>query len=81
MTNENPNGSPLDEEIIDPPADEVPSPEVEALIAERDEYRDRFMRALADARTPARGPKRIAAMPSNMAARAWRATCCRCMTH
>ncbi|KRW96986.1 nucleotide exchange factor GrpE [Paracoccus sp. MKU1] len=49
MTNENPNGSPLDEEIIDPPADEIPSPDVEALIAERDEYRDRFMRALADA--------------------------------
>lgn len=49
MTKENPNGSPLDEEIIDPPADETPSPDVEALIAERDEYRDRFMRALADA--------------------------------
>ncbi|WP_199258553.1 nucleotide exchange factor GrpE [Paracoccus binzhouensis] len=50
MTKENPNGSPLDEEIIDPPADdEAPSPDVEALIAERDDYRDRFMRALADA--------------------------------
>jgi len=49
MTNENPNGSPLDEEIIDPPADEGPSAEVAALTAERDDYRDRFMRALADA--------------------------------
>ncbi|MFC3571493.1 nucleotide exchange factor GrpE [Paracoccus sp. TOH] len=50
MTKENPNGSPLDEEIIDPLADdEAPSPDVEALIAERDDYRDRFMRALADA--------------------------------
>jgi len=50
MKNENPNGSPLDEEIIDPLADdEAPSPDVEALIAERDDYRDRFMRALADA--------------------------------
>ena len=27
----------------------APSPEIEAIIAERDEYRDRFMRALADA--------------------------------
>ncbi len=49
MTKENPNGSPLDEEIINPPADDEPSAGVEALIAERDEYRDRFMRALADA--------------------------------
>ncbi|WP_313349181.1 nucleotide exchange factor GrpE [Paracoccus sp. (in: a-proteobacteria)] len=49
MTNENPNGSPLDEEIIDPLADDAPSPDVGALVAERDEYRDRFMRALADA--------------------------------
>ena len=47
MTNQ--NGSPLDEEFIDPLADEAPSPEIEALIAERDDYRDRFMRALADA--------------------------------
>ncbi|CAM3050720.1 molecular chaperone GrpE [Paracoccus aminovorans] len=49
MTKENPNGSPLDEDFIDPLADEAPSPDVEALVAERDEYRDRFMRALADA--------------------------------
>ena len=50
MTRNNPNGSPLDDEQLgDPLADEAPSPEVEAIIAERDEYRDRFMRALADA--------------------------------
>lgn len=49
MTKENANGSPLDEETIDPLADEQTSPDVEALIAERDDYRDRFIRALADA--------------------------------
>jgi len=49
MTKDNPNGSPLDEDFVDPLSDEVPSPDVEALVAERDEYRDRFMRALADA--------------------------------
>lgn len=49
MTKDNPNGSPLDEDFIDPLADETPSAEIDALIAERDEYRDRFMRALADA--------------------------------
>lgn len=49
MTKDNPNGSPLDEDFIDPLADEAPSPDVEALVAERDDYRDRFMRALADA--------------------------------
>ena len=50
MTMNNPNGGPLDdEEFIDPLADDAASPEVEAIIAERDEYRDRFMRALADA--------------------------------
>ncbi|KGJ05729.1 molecular chaperone GrpE [Paracoccus halophilus] len=51
MTKENPNGIPQeDEAFIDPlAADEAPSPDVEALVAERDEYRDRFMRALADA--------------------------------
>ncbi len=49
MTKENLDGSPLDEDVIDPLADESPLPEVEALIAERDDYRDRFMRALADA--------------------------------
>ena len=30
-------------------ADDEPGPDVEALVAERDEYRDRFMRALAEA--------------------------------
>ena len=49
MTRNNPNGSPLDDEEFDPLADEAPSPEIEAIVAERDEYRDRFMRALADA--------------------------------
>ena len=49
MTKDNPNGSPLDEDFIDPLGDEAPSAEIEALVAERDEYRDRFMRALADA--------------------------------
>ena len=49
MTRNNPNGSPLDDEEFDPLADEAPSPEIDAIVAERDEYRDRFMRALADA--------------------------------
>lgn len=48
MTNENLNGSPLDDEnFADPLAED--SAEIEALIAERDSFRDRFMRALADA--------------------------------
>ncbi|SMO95846.1 nucleotide exchange factor GrpE [Paracoccus laeviglucosivorans] len=48
MTNENLNGSPLDEgDLVDPLLEE--SAEIEALIAERDSFRDRFMRALADA--------------------------------
>lgn len=29
--------------------DDLPNPNVDAIVAERDEYRDRFMRALADA--------------------------------
>ena len=49
MTRNNPNGSPLDDEEFDPLADEAPSPEIDAIVAERDEYRDRSMRALADA--------------------------------
>ena len=49
MSRNNPNGSPLDDEEFDPLADEAPSPEIDAIVAERDEYRDRFMRALADA--------------------------------
>lgn len=50
MTKDKPDGSPMDEdEFIDPFAEDAPSPDVEALVAERDEYRDRFMRALADA--------------------------------
>lgn len=50
MTNETPNGSPLDEDFGDPLADQAgDSPDLEALIAERDSFRDRFMRALADA--------------------------------
>ena len=50
MTKDNPNGSSMDQDaFIDPLAEDVPSPEVEALVAERDDYRDRFMRALADA--------------------------------
>ena len=50
MTNENPNGSPLDEDFADPLAEPAEgSPDIEALIAERDSFRDRFMRALADA--------------------------------
>ncbi len=49
MTRNNPNGSPLDDEEFDQLADDAPSPEIEAIIAEREEYRDRFMRALADA--------------------------------
>ena len=49
MSRNNPNVSPLDDEEFDPLADEAPSPEIDAIVAERDEYRDRFMRALADA--------------------------------
>ena len=50
MMNDNPNGSPLDEDFADPLADAGDeSAEIEALIAERDSFRDRFMRALADA--------------------------------
>lgn len=50
MTNENPNGSPLDDDFVDPLADDLAdASEIEALTAERDGFRDRFMRALADA--------------------------------
>lgn len=51
MTKENPNGEmPLDEnDLADPLADQDLGPDVDAIVAERDEYRDRFMRALADA--------------------------------
>lgn len=50
MTNENPNLPPLEEGIMeDPLADGGLDAEVEALIIERDSFRDRFMRALADA--------------------------------
>ncbi|MDO5603760.1 MAG: nucleotide exchange factor GrpE [Paracoccus sp. (in: a-proteobacteria)] len=50
MSDQNPELSddlPLDDDFIDPLAD--PSAEIERLTAERDELRDRFMRALADA--------------------------------
>ena len=51
MTKQNPNGEmPLDEnDLAEPPIGQDPGPDVDAIIAERDEYRDRFMRALADA--------------------------------
>jgi hypothetical protein len=50
MTKDNPNGNPLDEDLVDPLAEGADAPsEIEALIAERDSFRDRFMRALADA--------------------------------
>ncbi|MDS9466823.1 nucleotide exchange factor GrpE [Paracoccus sp. MBLB3053] len=51
MTNDYPNGNPLDDEdLVDPLAEEAAGDsEIEALIAERDEFRDKFMRALADA--------------------------------
>jgi molecular chaperone GrpE len=49
MTKDNLNGNPLDDDFVDPLSDDSPSPDIEALVAERDEYRDRFMRALADA--------------------------------
>ncbi|WP_134680898.1 nucleotide exchange factor GrpE [Paracoccus ravus] len=50
MTNDYPNGSPTDEDLVDPLA-ELPDvdSEIEAIIAERDAFRDKFMRALADA--------------------------------
>lgn len=41
------NEQPLDDILADPLAD--PADEIAALTAERDEFRDRFMRALADA--------------------------------
>ncbi|WP_295042796.1 nucleotide exchange factor GrpE [uncultured Paracoccus sp.] len=41
------NEQPLDDILADPLAD--PTDEIAALTAERDEYRDKFMRALADA--------------------------------
>ena len=34
MTRNNPNGSPLDDEEFDPLADEAPSPEIDAIVAE-----------------------------------------------
>lgn len=50
MTKDNPNGSPLDEDLVDPLAEgDAELSEIEALVAERDSFRDRFMRALADA--------------------------------
>ena len=52
MSDQNPGGLPpedlpLDEDFMDPLAD--PGDEIQRLTAERDEMRDRFMRALADA--------------------------------
>ena len=47
--------------------------ELDALRAERDALRDKFMRALADAENARKRP-RIMADPS------WRAICCRYMT-
>ena len=41
------NEQPLDDIMADPLAD--PAGEIAALTAERDEFRDKFMRALADA--------------------------------
>lgn len=46
MTEQN-EQQPMDEILVDPLAD--PADQLAALTAERDEYRDRFMRALADA--------------------------------
>jgi molecular chaperone GrpE len=54
--------------------------ELEALRAERDELRDKFMRALADAENSRKRADRDRARPSNTAARAWRATFCRSTT-
>ena len=40
---------PLDEnDLAEPPLDQDLGPDVDAIIAERDEYRDRFMRAMFD---------------------------------
>lgn len=39
----------LDAAMDEEPEEDVPGPGVEAIINERDEYKDRFMRALADA--------------------------------
>lgn len=51
MSNETPNAGPLDEQATTqaPAGDAAESSEIEALIAERDSLRDKFMRALADA--------------------------------
>ena len=48
MTKDNPNGSPLDEDFIDPLADETPSAEIDALIAERQAARKNKDFATAD---------------------------------
>lgn len=51
MSNETPNAGPLDEQAVAqaPAGDAAETSEIEALIAERDSLRDKFMRALADA--------------------------------
>lgn len=53
MTKGNGNGhnpdAAVEADLIPEEAIDEISPEIEALVAERDEYRDRFMRALADA--------------------------------
>lgn len=46
MSEQNTDDLPLDEDFTDPLAD--PGDEIERLTAERDEFRDRLMRALAD---------------------------------
>ncbi len=54
--------------------------EIEALKAERDEFRDKFMRALADAENSRKRADRDRREPSNTAPPASRATCCRFTT-
>ena len=51
MSNETPNAGPLDEQATAgaPAGDAAETSQIEALIAERDSLRDKFMRALADA--------------------------------
>ena len=53
--------------------------ELESLKAERDEFKDRFMRALADAEN-ASAETKPGVMLSSMAGPSWPGICCRFMT-
>ena len=63
-----------------PSDEELEFDELEAVRAERDEFKDRFMRALADAENAPSALIVTDARQKTMAAQSWRATCCRYMT-